>query len=319
MSGLALVKGKAGYSLQVDGKREDVRRLIFSTSLPLTNSIKKGIADVQSRLASFGVNDFSGKELFETATYTLKNPGKMLRPALVFVGAHMLGEGTDAFIDIATAAELIHSASLVHDDIIDKDTVRRGAASLHARYGQEAALLAGDALIAKGVSLAAAYGPRVVKRVADASLDMCSGELMDYSYRKGGKVPSVREYLKIAKSKSGEFMGACASVAAVYRRDRIAGRLHGFGVGLGIAFQIRDDIIEVTDSNERRRNGGSAAHSLNLIAVLEHQFGIGRKAALAQAADLNNYFANSAVGCIEGEAAAKDLTPYVDFIRIKTG
>lgn len=317
MSGIALVRGSGGYTLQLEKARRVKNRFLFSSSLPLANSVKKGIGMVLSRLSSFGYSDFSDKELFMPAVYTLRKPGKMLRPALVFLGAQVIGRETDAFVDMAAAAELLHTASLVHDDIIDRDTVRRGVPALHARYGRETALLAGDALIAKAVSLAARYGPGVVKTVADASLDTCAGELLDYTFQRDGRMPSVREYLRIARLKNGVFMGTCSSIAATYARSRKAGRLYAFGLNLGVAFQIRDDIIEMVDAGERVRNGGAAKRSPNLVSIFERQFRIGNEEALGKAVQLNNYFADRALGFVKGEKAGAELASYIDFVRIR--
>ncbi len=318
MRGLRLARERGAYTLSVaEVKRTGAGQVALSNALRMSGSIRSGMNRVSARLASFDYPDFSEKELFASATYTLRKPGKMLRPALVFLGAQVIGRETDAFVDMAAAAELLHTASLVHDDIIDRDTVRRGVPALHARYGRETALLAGDALIAKAVSLAARYGPGVVKTVADASLDTCAGELLDYTFQRDGRMPSVREYLRIARLKNGVFMGTCSSIAATYARSRKAGRLYAFGLNLGVAFQIRDDIIEMVDAGERVRNGGAAKRSPNLVSIFERQFRIGNEEALGNAVELNNYFADRALGFVKGEKAGAELASYIDFVRIR--
>lgn len=293
--------------------------LAFKRVLPQAARISELLKKTESIIASFGYKDFSDKELFTNVSYVLRKPGKMLRPALVLLGAELSDSDTDDLLEMAAAAELLHAASLVHDDIIDGDTVRRGAPSLHIKYGQEAAILAGDALIAKAVSIAARYGPRVVKRVAEASLDMCAGELLDYTMRREGKTPSVREYLRIARLKSGVFMGTCASIAATYKRNsRKAAELYGFGLSLGMAFQIRDDIIEFADAGERKRNGGGAgADSPNLVRVFAGQFGISEGDALRKSVGLNNYFADRALQFVREEKRKDELATYIDFVRVQ--
>ncbi len=315
MHSLTLTKRKDGYSLEI-GK---AKGFLFSPALPLASSVKEGIGRVSRKLSSLGYSDFAGRELFDVATYTLKKPGKMLRPALVILGARLLGESTADYVDLAAAAELLHTASLVHDDVIDGDTVRRGVPTTHARYGSAAALLSGDALIAKAVSIASGYGPKVVKTVADASLDMCAGELLDYTAQKRRMPMGVRQYLRMARLKNGVFMGTCAAVAAVHKRSRKAGRLYRFGLSLGVAFQIRDDVLELVDSEEASRNGGraNATDASNIVKTFERQFGIGRKSALEKAADLNNYFAERALEFIREEEAKDELARYVDFVRIR--
>jgi len=291
--------------------------LEFIKTLPKIARISESLKKTEARLASLGYSDFSDRALFTPVAYALKKPGKMLRPALVLLGARIIGKETDDFVDMAAAAELLHVASLVHDDIVDKDAVRRGIPALHVKYGHETALLTGDALIAKAVSLAAKYGPNVVKTVADASIDMCAGELIDYASQKEGRTPNVREYLKIARLKNGVFMGTCSSIAAMYARSRKAAELYAFGLSLGVAFQIRDDIIERIDAEEGKRNGGSAKRSPNIVGIFGRQFGIGKEEALAKAAELNNYFADRALGFVKGEDLCAELVSYIDFVRVR--
>ena len=293
-------------------------RLTFSSSLPFTDSIKQGIGMVSKRISRLDHIDFSGKELFTPVAYALKRPGKMIRPALVFLGARLVGDDVEEYVDLATSAEMLHTASLVHDDIIDGDTVRRGAPALRVKHGQEAALLTGDALTAKAVSLAARYGPEAVKTMADASLSMCAGELIDRESHNGRKSLNVREYLRLARLKTGVFMGACASIAAVCRDNKKSSQLYAFGLSLGVAFQLRDDIIERIDTSEARENGGAATGSPNIIDVFARQFGTSEKDAAARATELNNYFADMAAHIMEGERARAGISSYVNFVRIRS-
>ncbi len=304
------------------GARDQARRFLFHTSLPIGNSVKIGLRKTSERLSAFGYRDFSDKKLFLPATYLLNKPGKMLRPALVFLGANILEEDVEDFVDLAVAAEVLHTASLAHDDIIDKDTKRRGMPSLHIKYDEETAIITGDALIAKAVALSARYGPEVVRSVANAALDMCAGELLDYSFQKEEKLPSVREYINIARLKSGTFLGTCFNVAAIASRNKLAKNMFNFGLNLGIAFQIRDDIIEVIDLEERKRNGNgskSGTTSSSIVRVFEEKFKISRHEAIEKAVSLNNYFVDRSVGFIIDQKIRSKLNPYVDFVRIRKG
>ena len=309
---------RTGETVTVSLQRRGRNGLVFSKNLPHMVPIAGALKRTASMLASFTHRDFSERGLFAPVAYALRKQGKMIRPALVLAGARLIGEETDEFVDMAAAAELLHTASLVHDDIVDQDSVRRGGPALHVRYDRETALLAGDALIAKAVSMAARYGPKVVKTVAEASIDMCAGELLDYSFQKDGRLPGVREYLRMARLKNGVFMGTCASIAATYRRSRKSSALYGFGLSLGVAFQIRDDIIEIVDAGERRANGGRPGErpSPNLVSVFARQFGIDEKEAVENAVGLNNYFADRALRFVEGERA---IAQYVDFVKVRSG
>jgi geranylgeranyl pyrophosphate synthase len=271
-------------------------------------------------LSSLGYEDFSDRSMLGPATYLLRKPGKMLRPALVFLGASVLGERCDNFVKLAMAAELLHTASLVHDDLIDEDLKRRGINAVHVKYGSNVAILAGDALIAKGMSLASEYGNDVMKAVTKSAMDMCAGELLDYNYQRRRELPDVREYLRIARLKSGVFAGTCSNIVPLYRRSRLVREMFRFGLNLGIAFQIRDDVMERVNQKDWKSNGkgtNSRNFKPDLISVIEKQFKVGRHDALLQTIELGNYFADRALGSIRDKGVQAELREYVDFVRVK--
>ncbi len=293
----------------------------FHSSPPLDAPTKTNLVKVITRLSSFGSGDFSDKRMLGPATHLLKSPGKLLRPAMVFLGAGMVGEECEPFIDLAAGAEILHTASLVHDDIIDRDVKRRGIAAVHSKYGNETAILAGDALIAKGVMLISKYGVDVTSAMANAALDMCAGELLDHALEEERRMPDAREYLKVARLKSGSLLGTCCSIVPLYKKKEIARELFAFGMNAGIAFQIRDDVLETVDGSERRMNGGKkvAAETFrqNIVNILGADQDIGPSEALENAVALNNYFADRALGSIKGSAARSALRNYIEFVRVR--
>jgi geranylgeranyl pyrophosphate synthase len=283
--------------------------------------MRNGLNAVLRGLSALGYEDFSDRRMLGPATHLFRKPGKMLRPALVFLGAGVLGEKCCDFVKLAMAAEILHTASLVHDDLIDEDLKRRGISTVHVKYGNNAAILAGDALIAKGMSLASEYGNDVMKAVTKSAMDMCVGELLDYNYQKRRIIPDVKEYLRVARLKSGVFTGTCCSVVPLYKRSRLAENLFKFGLNLGIAFQIRDDVIEKVNQKDRKDNGrgaNSRDFKLDLISVIGKQFKLNRPEALLQAIELGNYFADRAFGSIRDKGMQSELRGYVDFVRVKT-
>ena len=196
------------------------------------------------------------------STYLLKKNGKLIRPTLVLMGAHAVGNDPMEFVDLAVASELLHTSSLIHDDIIDGDLTRRGSKTVHAKYGEKIALLAGDALISKAVSMATRYGEDALRSMTKASMDMCAGELLDYDFQKTGKVPTVRQCLGINTLKTASLIATCCNIVAINRNERHSKEMYLFGRDLGIAFQIRDDII---DYKSWSRKGGKECrpeHSL---------------------------------------------------------
>ncbi|MGB9868096.1 MAG: polyprenyl synthetase family protein [Bacillota bacterium] len=186
------------------------------------------------------------------ARYVLGNPGKLLRPVLVIASASIFESergAHDTIRDVATAVELIHTASLVHDDIADGATFRRNRPSLNARHGNLMAVLAGDALFAAAFGLLAPYTHLGVLRVmCQAVTSMIEGELMEVANRWNLEV-TEDQYLQQAALKTASlFAGSCEAGGL------IAGALPGhcamlreFGKALGTAFQILDDILDFTD------------------------------------------------------------------------
>lgn len=273
----------------------------------LDDELVKNLAKVAKKIGTFTATDFGGEELFLPATHLLKSPGKMLRPALVLLCAKVAGEDESQFIDLAAAAELLHVASLVHDDIIDGDASRRGVEAVHARYGSEAAILAGDALISKAILLASKYGQKVMDEMASSAMEMCQGELVDYNYQRLGRAESLETYLRVAKLKTASFIGTCCSVAAAYGGSPAAKRLANFGRYMGLAFQIKDDLEE---ANGAGRQG--------IVAAISSSKMVSSEDAVKKAVEMNNYFYSKALSQIKDMSMRMELERYTSFIKISS-
>lgn len=174
--------------------------------------------------------------------------GKRLRPLLVHLAASFGDAPPTAVRDVAVAAELIHLASLVHDDILDGAGHRRGQAALHVLHGEGAATLVGDFLFSRAFGLLARHAHfGVVATLTAAIARMCEGEL-DQRARRGDLAVTAGEYLERAANKTGALMAACARAGA-----QVAGLpepwqdcLHRYGLYLGCAFQVIDDVLDFT-------------------------------------------------------------------------
>lgn len=276
----------------------------------LNEALVKGLSKVVKKLAAFTPLDFIGSELMAPATHLLNNQGKLLRPALVLLGASVIGEEQSEFVDLAVAAELLHTASLVHDDFIDGDVIRRGVEAVHVKFGKEAAILAGDALIAKAILLASRYGQKVMDEMANSAMAMCEGELIDYEYQKLGKIPTLGTYLKIAKLKTGVFISTCCGIAALYENNPMAKPLTRFGSYMGPAFQIRDDLSEISDE------GKGEVKRQSVVSIIMAHEGVSQKAAVEKATELNKYFYKKALSQIKDEAIAFELDKYASLIKV---
>jgi octaprenyl-diphosphate synthase len=182
-------------------------------------------------------------------------PGKRIRPALVLLSARAAGGAPDheSLIALASAVEVLHAASLVHDDIIDGAEARRHQVSLNKRFGNRVAVLAGDILYTHFFSLVTGL-TRIepLKRFAllDTFLDttkaMCTGEILAQEAAAAGGPLVLRQYLEIAKDKTAVLFAACCRTAALLCDAPAAQRecLAGIGLNFGLTFQMADDLVD---------------------------------------------------------------------------
>jgi octaprenyl-diphosphate synthase len=173
--------------------------------------------------------------------------GKRLRPALLLLVAKALGNVTKAHLTLGAVVEMIHTATLVHDDVLDEAQVRRHLATVNARWDNEASVLLGDYLFTHAFYLASTLdtvqGCRLIGRATNI---VCEGELRQKGSR-GNFHLTEGEYLEIVEAKTAELTAVSCSLGAVYAgaKDNLADELDGFGRDLGIAFQIVDDLLDV--------------------------------------------------------------------------
>jgi len=279
--------------------------------MAMPGRISRQIDTVAARLSSFGMEDFISSELALPSNHLLRNPGKLMRPALVFLGADYVGiQDLGKYIELATAIELLHTSSLIHDDIIDKDGMRRGRPSTHSKYGIESAILAGDALISKAIQEANAYGREVVETISKAAMKMSAGEILDYRYQKSGMVPDMREYLKVVELKSSSLIGVSTSIAALHAEDHRADKLYEFGMLLGTAFQIMDDMSDFGG------NGAGGKRDLNIVACIREREGCDTRSAFAKAADANREYVRDAISKLGNRKSAALFKEYAKQVEV---
>ena len=186
----------------------------------------------------------------EPAVHLIQAGGKRLRPALVMLAADF-GEPQGSTDLAAAAVELVHLATLYHDDVIDQTEVRRGVPTVSARWGLEVAVLVGDYLFARACTLGADAGGEVPKILAEAIARVCEGQIAETATV--GRVDrSIDEYLATIKKKTAAlFRGACelgASTSGASPSNRAA--LVEYGETLGVAFQVVDDLLDLLGSPE---------------------------------------------------------------------
>ena len=188
--------------------------------------------------------------------------GKMIRPGLVLLSGLACGAITEKHIRAAAIFEMIHNATLLHDDVIDDGQSRRGAPTVNVLCGNERAVLLGDFLLGKVIKLCVGLGDRIREIIAEASMRTCEGELRQISQR-GNWSLSEPEYIEIITGKTAAlFEGSCAAGAMLAGADESAVEaLSCYGRSMGIAFQITDDLLDLV--GEQAKTGKTAGNDLD--------------------------------------------------------
>lgn len=190
--------------------------------------------------------------------YLLRQKGKEIRPTLVFMSAKLFGDVNERSYVAATMIELLHTATLIHDDVVDDAEVRRGFLSINKVWKNKAGVLLGDFLLSKGLLTALDYEEfKLLKVLSKAVKKMSEGELRQF---KAARLFNMDEeyYFKVISEKTASLIAACCECGAISTSDdpEIHQKMYDIGMGIGIAFQIRDDLFDygVDDIGKPKRN-----------------------------------------------------------------
>lgn len=176
-------------------------------------------------------------------SYHSAHGGKHLRPLLVLLSSGASGNTSPHTVRLATVVELLHSASLMHDDVVDDDDTRRGVPSVQRRWNIRVALLAGDYYLARMMQLLNEVDDRTISQtVVTTAATMAEGELMQQQLLLDGRRCDVETYLQIIDRKTARLMQTCCELGANRSDDTAAEQLRQFGHAYGMAFQLHDDI-----------------------------------------------------------------------------
>jgi geranylgeranyl diphosphate synthase type I len=208
------------------------------------------------------LEDRKPKVLYEAARHIFSAGGKRLRPYLVLKSCELVGGDPGLALPFAAGLEILHNFTLIHDDIMDNDPVRRGAPTIHSKWGVPVAIASGDLLFAKVYqAMYASYfdgslpGDRVLdsmKAVTEATIGICEGQVLDVSFPDTRDV-SMEDYIFMVGAKTSALFKACAEIGAIVggANKEDVERLGSFAWDAGIAFQIVDDILGVTADEEK--------------------------------------------------------------------
>jgi len=180
--------------------------------------------------------------------YIVKRKGKQLRPMFVFLSAKLCGEVNESTYRAASLVELLHTATLVHDDVVDDSPERRGFFSVYALWKNKVSVLVGDYLLAKGLLLSLDNDDfKILKILSDAVRKMSEGELLQMEKSRSLNLDEA-VYFEIIRNKTASLLSsACAAGAwSVSGDEDLSNRMKAFGEKVGIAFQIKDDLFDYT-------------------------------------------------------------------------
>lgn len=212
----------------------------------LYKDIRRDLDKVEENLKLFA--DSPNKLISEISGYLFQKAGKRIRPALLMICTKLLGYKGQEHILMSALVETIHTASLIHDDIIDNSKLRRGKESVHSRWGPNITVLLGDYLYIKslGLSLQSQHS-QIINILTDISARMVEGELNEY-YMSGNLDLEEKDYLDIINKKTASLFSASCRIGAILAQasEEKEQRLADFGMTLGMCFQIIDDLLDFT-------------------------------------------------------------------------
>ena len=224
----------------------DVKQVLGSYSTVITETIEEELSTI------------APDNLAEASVYLTRAGGKMLRPALALIVSEAVGGNRESALKSAAAIELIHTFSLIHDDIMAQDDMRRGMPSWHKVWGDDVAILAGDTLFSKAFEIiigtegtSSEQNNRALATVADACVKICEGQASDMGFEDRFDV-TEDEYMEMIFKKTGALIAAATKVGAIMggASDEVIDAMYEYGRLIGLAFQIQDDYLDIAADEE---------------------------------------------------------------------
>ena len=242
------------------------------------------------------------KELYEPITYLMALGGKRLRPALLLMATDLFAGDVYKALKPALAIETFHNFTLMHDDIMDKAPLRRGNPTVHVKWSESVAILSGDVMFVEAFKLMIQVEPHILLQVLnvfnDTAVGVCEGQQIDMNFETSTEV-TIADYLEMIRLKTAVLLGGALKIGALVGNASLAeaNKLYDFGLNLGIAFQLQDDILDVYGDPEKfgKQVGGdiiSNKKTFLLIKALE----LADDATLQK---LNGYLLNSTISSSE--------------------
>ena len=224
----------------------DVKEVLGKYSTEITKTIEDELSTI------------APENLGEASIYLTRAGGKMLRPGLTLIVSEAVGGNRESALKSGAAIELIHTFSLIHDDIMDDDDMRRGMPSVHKVWGDDVAILAGDTLFSKAFEMiinskdtTPEQNNKTLATVADACVKICEGQALDMGFEERFDVDED-EYMEMIFKKTGALIAAATKVGAIMggASDEVIDAMYEYGRLIGLAFQIQDDYLDLASDEE---------------------------------------------------------------------
>ncbi len=232
--------------------------------------------------------------LYKAARHLIRAGGKRLRPVISLLTAEALGKDYRKIIPAALSIETIHNFTLVHDDIMDRDEMRRGVPTVHRVYGEATAILAGDTLFAEAFKLLTTCDVesegirKATEMLSEVCIKICEGQYYDMSFEERESV-SEEEYLKMVELKTGVLIAASAALPAVLfgESEEVVKALWDYGILSGIGFQIQDDLLDLTEETGKDWGSDLLKGKKTLIVIKAFEKGVKLKTFGKERADVS--------------------------------
>lgn len=196
------------------------------------------------------------QELYEPITYLMGLGGKRIRPLLTLLAYNLYNENYQNVLSPAAAVEVFHNFTLMHDDIMDNAPLRRGKATVHEKWDDNTAILSGDVMLVKAYDLLLSIAPEYLKEslqlFSKTAAEVCEGQQLDMNFE-SRELVSEEEYLNMIRLKTAVLLGFALQLGAILAgaTKNDAQRLYDFGMNIGIAFQLKDDLLDVYADKEK--------------------------------------------------------------------
>lgn len=237
--------------------------------------IDKYISIINTEIANINLN-YKPSNLYSPISYTLKNKGKRIRPALLLMANNIFGGNTSNAINAALSIEIFHNFTLVHDDIMDNAPLRRGNPTVYKKWNSNIAILSGDVMLVKAYQYLIKSDAKLLEPLINlfnqTAIQVCEGQQLDMNYEESNNV-TIDDYLKMIEYKTAVLLGCSLKMGAMLAKTSPANQQHiyDFGKNLGIAFQLMDDILDLYGSSSKigKQIGGDIISNKKTFLLLK--------------------------------------------------